>query len=148
MALIRWSPFRDLVSIQDEMNRLFNDYFSKPLSEGKEGTILWNPTVDISETKDDVVVSAEFPGMKKEDIKISLQDNVLTLMGEKKQDKEEKNKNYHRIERSYGVFQRSFVLPATVQSDKVNANYKDGVLSITLPKAEEAKPKEIEISVE
>jgi len=107
----------------------------------------WSPTVDISETKDEVIVKAEVPGMTKEDISVFLQDNVLTLRGEKKQEKEEKDKTFHRVERSYGSFVRSFTLPTLVQADKVKAAYKVGVLQITLPKAEEVKPKEILISV-
>ncbi len=107
----------------------------------------WSPTVDISETKDEVIVKAEVPGMTKEDISVFLQDNVLTLRGEKKQEKEEKDKTFHRVERSYGSFVRSFTLPTLVQADKVKAAYKVGVLQITLPKAEEVKPKEILVSV-
>jgi HSP20 family protein len=148
MAITRWRPFRDLVSIQDEMNRLFEDFFGHtPVRAGwTEG--VWNPSVDVSEDKDNVVIKAEMPGMTKDDVKISVQDNVLTLKGEKKQEKEEKEKNYHRIERSYGSFCRSFQLPTTVKTDKIKANYKDGVLSVTLPKTEEVKPKEIPISIE
>ena len=148
MAITRWRPLRDLVSMQDEMNRLFDDFFGRPLvrTEWTEG--VWSPHVDISETKDDVVIKAEMPGMTKDDIKISIHDNVLTLKGEKKQEKEEKEANYHRIERSHGSFCRSFALPTSVKADKVKASYKDGVLNITLPKTEEAKPKEIPVNIE
>ncbi|NIN01098.1 MAG: Hsp20 family protein [candidate division Zixibacteria bacterium] len=148
MAITRWRPFRDLVSIQDEMNRLFDDFFGRPLvkTEWTEG--VWTPSVDVSEDKHNVVIKAEMPGMTKDDVRISVQDNVLTLKGEKKQEKEEKDKNYHRIERSYGSFCRSFQLPTTVKTDKIKASYKDGVLSVTLPKTEEVKPKEIPINIE
>jgi HSP20 family protein len=148
MAITRWRPFRDVVSIQDEMNRLFDDFFGRPLvkTEWTEG--VWTPIVDVSEDKDNVVIKAEMPGMKKEDVRISVQDNVVTLKGEKKQEKEEKDKNYHRIERSYGSFCRSFQLPTVVKTDKIKASYKDGVLSVTLPKTEEVKPKEIPINIE
>ena len=148
MAIVRWRPFRDMVSIQDEMNRLFDDFFGRPLikTEWTEG--VWTPTVDVSEDKDNVVIKAEMPGMKKDEVRISVQDNVITLKGEKKQEKEEKEANYHRIERSYGSFCRSFQLPTSVKTDKIKANYKDGVLSVTLPKTEEVKPKEIPISIE
>jgi HSP20 family protein len=148
MAITRWRPFRDMVSIQDEMNKLFDDFFGRPLvrTEWTEG--VWTPSVDVSEDKDNVVIKAEMPGMKKEDVKISVQDNVLTLKGEKEQEKEEKEKNYHRIERSYGSFCRSFQLPTAVKTDKIKASYKDGVLNISLPKTEEVKPKEIPISIE
>jgi HSP20 family protein len=148
MAITRWRPLRDLVSMQDEMNRLFDDFFGRPLVRAEWTEGVWSPIVDVSEDKDNVIVKAEMPGMKKEDVKISIQDNVLTLKGEKKQEKEEKDANYHRIERSYGSFSRSFTLPTSVKADKVKASYKDGVLNITLPKTEEAKPKEIPVSVE
>jgi HSP20 family protein len=148
MAITRWRPFRDLVTVQDDMSRFFEDFFSRPLvrTEWTEG--VRSPTVDVSETKDDLVIKAEMPGMNKEDVKISIHDNILTLKGEKKQEKEEKDANYHRIERSYGSFCRSFNLPTSVKADKVKATYKDGVLNVTLPKTEEAKPKEIPILVE
>jgi HSP20 family protein len=108
----------------------------------------WSPSVDVSETKDNVIVNAEIPGMSKEDVKVTVQDNILTLSGEKKQEKEEKNGSYHRIERSYGSFRRSFILPTPVEADKVKATYKDGILRITLPKTEEVKANEIPISIE
>jgi HSP20 family protein len=148
MAIARWRPFKDVVSIQDEMNRLFDDFFGRPVLKTAWTEGVWSPTVDVSEDKDNVIIKAEMPGMSREDVKISIQDNVLTLKGEKKQEKEEKDKNYHRIERSYGSFCRSFQLPTSVKSDKIKAAYKDGVLSITLPKTEEVKPKEIPISID
>ena len=147
MTLVRWSPFRDMMGFQEEMNRMFNDFLSRSAERSDEGALLWNPVVDIAENEDHITVTAEFPGMTKDDIKISLQDNVLSLIGEKKQEKEEKKTNFHRIERTFGAFQRSFVLPTAVETGKVNAAMKDGVLTITLPKAEEAKPREIAIAV-
>ncbi len=148
MAIVRWKPFRDMVSIQDEMNKLFDDFFGRPVARPDWTEGVWSPSVDVSEDKDNVVIKAEMPGMNKDDVKISIQDNVLTLKGEKRQEKEEKDKNYHRIERSYGSLCRSFQLPTSVKSDKIRANYKDGVLSVTLPKTEEVKPKEIPINIE
>jgi HSP20 family protein len=148
MAIVRWRPFRDMVSIQDEMNKLFDDFLGRPLMRTEWSEGVWNPSVDISETKDNVLIKAEMPGLNKEDVKISMQDNMLTLTGEKKQEKEEKETNYHRVERSYGAFSRSFSLPTSVKNDKIRATYKDGILSITLPKTEEVKPKEIPISIE
>lgn len=149
MALVRWRSFRDSVSIQDEMNRLFNDFFGRVPSrfEADWTPSEWSPSVDIFETKDDILIKAEVPGMKKEDIKITLQDNVLTLKGESKQEKEEKETNFYRMERSYGSFVRSFNLPTVVQADRIKASYKDGILSITLSKAEEVKPKQIPIEI-
>ncbi len=147
MAITRWSPFRDVVSVQDEMSRLFDDVFGQRLARVQWTDGIWNPSVDVTEDKDSVVVKAEMPGLNKDDIKISVQDSILTLKGEKKQEKEEKETDYHRIERSYGSFCRSFQLPTTVRADKIKANYEDGVLSIILPKTEEVKPKEIPIGI-
>jgi HSP20 family protein len=148
MALIRWSPTRGMVGIQDEMNRLFNDFLSSAPGENAEsGLSYWGPSVDISENDDEILLEAEVPGMNRDDIKITIQDNVLTLKGEKKQQAEKKGTNYHRIERSYGSFERSFSLPTSVQADQVKANYQNGILHVKLPKSEEAKPKEISVSV-
>ncbi|MGB2989293.1 MAG: Hsp20/alpha crystallin family protein [Candidatus Zixiibacteriota bacterium] len=147
MAITRWRPFRDVVSVQDEMSRLFDDVFGQRLARVQWTDGVWNPSVDVTEDKDSVVVRAEMPGLNKDDVKISVQDSILTLKGEKKQEKEEKETDYHRIERSYGSFCRSFQLPTTVRADKIKANYKDGVLSIILPKTEEVKPKEIPIGI-
>lgn len=146
MTLVKWRPMRDVWSIQDEINRTFDNFFGR--TEREEWTeSRWAPAVDISENKDDLMVNVEVPGMKKEDIKVTIQDGILTVRGERKQEKEEKDKSLHRVERSYGSFCRSFTLPTTVQGDKIKANYKDGVLMIALPKVEEAKPKEISIDV-
>jgi HSP20 family protein len=150
MAIMRWRPYGNLINIQDEMNRLFDDFFGRgefghAPARGAEGR--WIPAVDISEDDDHLFVDVEVPGMKKEDIKVSLEHNVLSLKGEKKQEKEVKEENYHRWERSYGSFARSFELPVPVQADKIKAKYRDGVLHIELPKAEEVKPKEIPIEV-
>jgi len=146
---MRWRPRRDLLNIREEMNRLFDDFFSgwperrRGLLEGE-----WAPSVDVAETDEDIVVTAELPGVKQDDVEISVVDDVLTIKGEKKEEKEVKEKNYHRIERSYGSFQRSLSLPVGVQSDKAKATYKDGVLKVTIPKSEEARPKQIKINVE
>lgn len=147
MTIRRWRPFRDIMSVQDEMNRLFDEFFGRTPVRGEEFERMWSPNIDVSETRDNILVTAEIPGMSKDDIKVTVRDNILTLSGEKKQEKEEKGANYHRIERCYGSFSRSFDLPATVQFDKVKANYKDGILRITLQKSEEVKPKEIPIDI-
>ena len=142
MSIIRWRPTRDLLSIRDEVNRLFDNFFTG-VPERRRGLLEgeWAPSVDVAETENDVVVTAELPGVEQDDVDITITDDVLTLKGEKKEEKEVKEKNYHR-------FQRSISLPAGVQADKAKAIYKDGVLHITLPKAEEAKPKQIKIDVE
>ena len=113
--------------------------------EEEEG--VWSPSVDISEDNNSITINAEVPGTIKDNIKVNIQDNTITLKGEKKQEKEEKDANYHRIERNYGAFMRSFTLPAPVQSDKIKASYKNGILKIVLPKTEEVKPKEIPIDI-
>ncbi|MDP2960008.1 MAG: Hsp20/alpha crystallin family protein [candidate division Zixibacteria bacterium] len=149
MAIVRWRPLRDIVSIQDEMNQLFDDFFGGRVPrrwlKAEEG--LWTPNVDVNETKDEIVVTAEMPGLKKEDIKLSVQDNVLTLSGEKNHEKEEKDANFYRLERNFGSFCRSFTLPTSVEADKIKASFKDGILKVTLPKSEKVKPKEIPINI-
>jgi HSP20 family protein len=154
MAIVRWkpereletwSPFRDLMNIQREIGRVFDSLFSDV--DGGRMTMEWSPRVDVLENNDSYILRAELPGVNKNDVKITLRDNILTIKGEKKQEKEEKDVNFHRTERMYGSFERSFTLPSGVKNDKIDATYKDGVLTITLPKVEEAKPKEIEVKV-
>jgi HSP20 family protein len=147
MAIMRWRPWGDLVSIQDEVNRLFDDSFGRYPARWVESGMRWSPAVDISENKDKIYVDVEIPGMKKEDIKVSLENGVLSLKGEKKQEREIKEENCHRVERQYGSFVRSFELPMPVQADNIKASYRNGVLHVELPKAEEVKPKEIPIEV-
>ena len=154
MMLTRWEPFgsirrrgnlfSDLNSIQQEMNNLFDEFFGERHAELAEGN--WMPVVDVSESDTDLVVRAELPGMTENDIELHLQDNVLTLKGEKKQEVKEDKENFHRVERSYGRFSRSFTLPCAVKSNEVQASFKEGILEISLPKSEEAKPKKIEIA--
>jgi HSP20 family protein len=151
--LARWEPFgnlrkrdifNELTDMQQEMNRLFDEFFGDRRTEVAEGR--WLPSVDVSETETAMVVRAELPGMTHEDIQLNLQDNVLILKGEKKQEKKEEKENYHRVERSYGSFTRSFTLPVGVKPEEVKATFKDGVLEISMPKTEEAKPKKIAIT--
>ncbi len=146
MAMIRWIPSRDALGLRREMDRMWEDFFGR--SERETTGLTWTPDVDISETKDGYDVAIEAPGMTKDDIKISLQENVLTIRGEKRQEEVKEGTNYHRTERIWGAFQRSFTLPAAVQAGKVSAVYKDGVLKVELPKAEEARTKEIDVKVE
>jgi HSP20 family protein len=134
--------------VQREINNVFNNFFrGGTQDDGSLGLSMWTPAVDIVEREEDFTVNIELPGVNKEDVKITLENNVLTVRGEKKQKDEEKRKNYHRVERSYGSFQRSFTLPSIVRTDGVDASYKDGMLTIMLPKAEEAKAKQIEVRV-
>lgn len=147
MAIIRWRPTRGILGLQDEVNRMFDEFFGRVPAQVETEDSIWSPSVDMSEDNNSVIVEAEIPGMSKDDIKVNIQEDTIILKGEKKQEKEEKEANYHRIERSYGAFVRSFTLPAPVQSDKVKATYKNGILKITLPKTEEVKPKEISIDI-
>jgi HSP20 family protein len=153
MSLIRWKPTRDLASfpsdmfsLQREMNRVFDSFFSGVDQPSLiNGT--WVPAVDVAEGNDAYTVKVELPGVNKDDVKITLESNILTIRGEKKAESEVNEKNFHRTERSYGSFQRSFTLPTSVKNDKIDAVYKDGILTVSLPKAEEAKPKQIEVKV-
>jgi HSP20 family protein len=143
---MRWDPFRDLNLLQDRMNRLFDDAGRNWKSDEPAATTTWSPSVDIFETQGEIVVKAELPGMDRSDIGLNIENNVLTLKGERRFEKETKEENYHRIERAYGAFSRSFSIPATVDEEKIRADYKDGVLKIVLPKKEQAKPKRIQIA--
>lgn len=148
MTLMRWDPFREIAALQERMNRLFSDIrMQSPFREEEIVQGSWIPAVDIYETNEAIVLNAELPGVAPQDISVEVKDNTLTLKGEKKFAKEVKEENYHRVERSYGTFQRAFTLPGTVAQDKVKAQFKDGVLKITLPKVEEAKPKQIKVEV-
>jgi HSP20 family protein len=146
MELTPWKPFRELGRLRDEMDRLWEDFFGERRffapSERR-----WHPSLDVAETKDNVMVTAEIPGMDAKDIDISVLGDVLTIKGEKKQEKEEKEENYHLVERMYGAFTRSITLPGAVDTEKIEATYKKGVLRITLPKKEEAKAKEVKVKV-
>ena len=147
MALVPWKPFDELTSFRREMDRLWDRFFSeRPALDMLEKG--WEPTMDITETKSDLIVKAELPGIDPKEIDISLTGDTLTIKGEKQQEKEEKEENYYRIERSYGIFSRTIKLPMSVQNDKIKASYQHGVLKITLPKSEEAKQKLVKIKVE
>jgi len=132
--------------LQDRMNRLFDNAGRGWRADEPAATTSWSPSVDIFETEGEIIVKAELPGLERKDIVLHLENNVLTLRGERKFEKETKEENYHRIERSYGNFCRSFSIPATVDDEKIRADYKDGVLKIALPKKEQAKPKQINIA--
>ncbi|MBZ5551881.1 MAG: Hsp20/alpha crystallin family protein [Acidobacteriia bacterium] len=148
MAIVRCEPFRDLITLQDRMNRLLDERFGR-LRTGNESmdSGAWSPAVDIYETDHDIVVKAELPEMKEKDLDIRLVNNTLTLKGERKFEKETQEENYHRVERAYGAFSRSFTLPTSVDQDKISAEYKDGVLKITLPKKVETKSKQIKVNI-
>jgi len=149
MALIKWDPFGDLLSIQEKMNKLFEDTLTHQGRTYKPDEELsmaqWAPPVDIYETENEIILKAELPEIKKEDVEINVENNVLTLKGERKFEKETKKENYHRVERSYGSFKRSFTLPTTVDQEKIDASFDDGILKIAMAKKEETKPKQISI---
>jgi HSP20 family protein len=146
MAIVKVDPFRELAAMQDRMARLFGDVYLRDEDTGFRGS--WTPAVDIFETEGhDLVLKAELPGMSREDIEVSVENNTLVLKGTKKFDAEVKEENYRRIERAYGTFHRSFTLPNTVDATKVSADFKNGVLTVKLPFREEAKPRTINVEV-
>lgn len=144
MPIVRWDPFRELFQARDEIGRWFGD-IDRERDERKSA--LWAPSVDIKETEKEVIVKADLPGTKMEDIDVSIDENQLIIKGERKFEKEEKEKDYIRVERSYGSFYRSFDIGVPIKADAVKASYNDGVLDITIPKAEVKKPKKIDIKV-
>lgn len=147
MSIIKYDPFRELRSLQDEMNRLFMTNYSRGSEEGFVSGA-WSPKVDIFENKENLVIEAELPGMKREDVDVSIENNVLTLHGERKFEKKDEGDNYHRVERSYGSFTRSFTLPQTVTAEGATADFKNGILRVQLLKREETKARKIEIAGE
>ena len=147
MALARWTPYRDLITVRDEMNRVFNEAFGRGHNDDSTWySGAWSPPVDIYETDDALVLKAELPGFSKDEINIEMKDQTLVIKGERKREDEVKEGSYHRTERVYGAFQRSFMLPTTVDQEKVSAAYKDGVLELRLPKVQAAQPKRIAVS--
>jgi HSP20 family protein len=145
MAIVRWDPFRDL---QDRMNRMF-DESSRGTGRGEDWGLggAWAPPVDIYEKDGNIVVKAELPGVDSKDVDVRVENNTLTIRGERKIDNEVKQEHYHRVERAYGTFTRSFSLPSVLDQEKIKAEFKDGVLQVTLPKHERALPKQINIAV-
>lgn len=144
MALVRWDPARELAGMEiDRLNRMFTDFYNESFGRG------WVPPVDIFEGDNhDVVLKAELPDMKREDIGVTFENNVLTLSGERKFDQSVKRESYQRLERHYGSFSRSFTLPATIDPAGISASYKDGVLTVRLPQRDDAKPKQIAVAAD
>jgi HSP20 family protein len=147
MAIIRWDPFRDVVALQNRMNSIFQDFTRGQGEADTLTTAAFAPAVDIYEDEHKVVLKLEVPGMKQEDFDIRVENNTLTVRGERKFEKEEKEENFHRIERRYGSFYRAFTVPNTVNTENVQASYDAGVLKLELEKRAEAKPKQIKVSV-
>jgi HSP20 family protein len=145
MTIVRYDPFRDLRTLQEEVNRLFSTNLTRGFGEEGIARGAWNPSVDIYENKDQIVLEAELPGMNRDDFELSVENNVITLRGQREFEKKDESDNYHRVERSYGSFTRSFTLPQTVSGEGATAEYRNGVLKVTLPKREETKARRIEI---
>jgi HSP20 family protein len=143
----RWEPFRNLVDIQGEVNRLFDSVAGRPMAGAPAAGRSWMPAVDMHETKDDLVLRVEVPGVREKDVAVSITGDLLTIRGERRWEDESKDQKFLHVERVYGQFERMIQLPLAVQTDKVKASYRDGVLEIKLPKAEELKPREIKIEI-
>jgi HSP20 family protein len=148
MALVRWEPAREITSLQSEMNRLFNTFFDTPTTGGNGGSVRrWVPSMDLVETDEHFVLRADLPGLSEEDVSIELEDNVLTVSGERKAQHEEKKEGFYRMERSFGQFRRSLTLPDGVDADAIAATFDRGVLEVRIPKPEERKPRTVAIKV-
>jgi HSP20 family protein len=151
MALVRWEPVRELSSLQNEMNRLFNAFFETPSSGGGNGGAgpvrRWLPAMDLVETGEHFVLKADLPGLSQEDVNIELEDNVLTISGERKAEHEEKREGFYRMERSFGRFRRALTLPEGIDADAITAGFDKGVLEVRIPKPEERKPRRVAIQV-
>ena len=149
MTVVKWYPSREAGAFQDSVNRLFDNFFRSPVQKDNDlAATSWMPAVDIYETENEVVLKAELPEVDVNDLDINAENNVLTIRGVRKLSSEIKEENYHRIERTYGTFSRSFNLPGTVDASRISANYKDGILKIALPKREESKPRKVSIQVD
>jgi HSP20 family protein len=142
MAIVRWEPARELSTLQSEMNRLFNGFFDGDASESARR---WTPAMDLMEADDHLVLKADLPGMSEDDVRIEVRDNVLTVSGERKAEREEKGEGYYRVERAFGSFSRSMTLPSGIDHDQIEASFDKGVLHVRIPKPEERKPRRISI---
>ncbi len=145
MSLIKYDPFRELKSLQDEMNRLFMTSTARGFGEEEMASGGWAPSVDIYESENEIVLEAELPGMERSDFEVSIENNIITLKGERKFERNDDGDNYHRVERAYGTFTRSFSLPRSVVANATTADFKNGILRVSLPKKEEAKALKIEV---
>lgn len=148
MSLVRWDPFRELEDVSDRLNRMFGRSATGQ-GDGREAMMLadWTPTVDVRENESEYLIKADLPHVKKDDVKVTVQEGILSIQGERKREEEKKGEKIHRVERAYGRFVRTFSLPDYVDESKVSADFKDGVLIVHLPKSEKAKPKAIEVKV-
>jgi HSP20 family protein len=147
MAIIRWEPARELHSLQGEMNRLFGSFFDSPSGPGNGGARRWIPAMDLAEEQGHYVLRADLPGLSENDVNVELEDNVLTISGERKSEHEERKEGYYRVERASGSFSRSLTLPRGVDADNIQARFENGVLEVRVPKPEQHRPKRVAISV-
>lgn len=147
MALVRWEPVRELTSLQNDMNRLFNTFFDTPTTGNGDTARRWIPAMDVVETDDHFVLKADLPGLAEEDVNVEVEDNVLTVSGERKAEHEDKRDGYVRVERSYGSFRRSLTLPEGIDPEAVSASFDKGVLEVRIPKPEQRKPRRVAIQV-
>ncbi len=148
MNLVKWDPFRELEDMSNRLNRVFGRPLARLEPNSEMLTMVdWTPSADISETDTAYLIKAEIPGVKKEDVKVTIENGMLTIQGERKMEKEEKDKKFHRIERSYGSFMRSFRVPEDADESAVKAEFKDGMLNVTLGKSAKAKPKAVNVTV-
>lgn len=148
MAIRRWRPFSNLLRLQREMDELFDEFFERRPARRGLGESDWYPSVDVSEDENEIKVEADLPGMKQKDLDVNIDGNVLTIKGERKREKKTEEEGYYRSERSHGKFQRSFTLPTEIDVDKTKATFKNGVLTLTVPKLQKTKGKRIEIEGE
>ena len=149
MAIVKWDPFRDVSTLQDRINRIFNESFGRSRDFDDEVSLSdWRPPVDIYETGDGIVLKIELPGVNKDDVSVEVKDNVLTIKGERLLDPAIKDENYYRKERSFGKFNRSFSLQESIKPDLIKASFKDGVLTVEVPRPEEDKPKQVTVNID
>jgi len=149
MAIVKWDPFRDVMALQDRINGIFNDSFGRSRDLDDEVSLYdWRPPVDIYETNDGIVLKVELPGVNKDDVSVEVKENVLTLKGERLLDPEIKDEHYYRKERSFGKFNRSFSLQEPIKPDLIKAGFKDGVLTVEVPRPEEERPKQITVNID
>jgi HSP20 family protein len=149
MAIIRWEPVRELHTVQNEMNRLFNTFFDSPTPRNGGRTVAhrWTPAMDVVEADGHYILRADLPGLSENDVKIEVEENVLTISGERKSEHEQKGEGYYRVERSFGSFSRSLTLPEGVDADSIQASFDSGVLEVQIPKPEQPKPRKVQISL-
>jgi HSP20 family protein len=147
MALVPWRPFEDLSTLRHEMDHLLERFFGEPAG-GDRPVSTWTPRINVTESKDGLTITAELPGLEAKDVDVAIAGDTLTIKGEKKHEREEKDEHHHMVERTYGAFSRIVRLPAPVAAENIKATFKNGVLTVTLPKTEEAKPKAISVTAE